>query len=83
MSEYAIAHGEALVIVAPDGVEAAIAAVMARHVDELNVALKPYGVALDDLLAPTWMRFVRPGDVETLVSLGAPDAGPAEDLRAT
>lgn len=65
---FALAHGEVLTVVAPDGVEAAISAVMARHEDELNVALKPYGVELRDLLQPTWMRIVRVGDVQPFTS---------------
>ena len=60
----AFAHGEPLVVPAPDGVDAAISTVMARHRDELDVALRPYGVELRDLLEPTWMRIVRLEDVE-------------------
>ena len=64
----ALAHGEPIIVVAPEGVDRAISEVMARHEAELNEALQPFGVALDDLLQPTWMRFVRFGDV---VPLGA------------
>ena len=82
---YAMAHGEPLMVPAPDGVETAISAVMARHRDELDVALRPYGLALDDLLQPTWLRFVRVGDVEAFIPVAginaAPDAG--EDLHLT
>ena len=69
----AFAHGEVLAVVAPDGVETAISAVMARHRDELDVALRPYGVELRDLLEPTWMRIVRLEDVEAF----RPDASAA------
>ena len=81
----AFAHGEVLAVVAPDGVETAISAVMARHEDELNVALKPYGVELRDLLEPTWMRLVRLEDVEGLVpgpSGVVSSAGDPADLEA-
>ena len=70
----AFAHGEVLAVVAPDGVETAISAVMARHRDELDVALRPYGVELRDLLEPTWMRLVRFEDVEALRSIAEADA---------
>ena len=69
----AFAHGEVLAVVVPDGVETAISAVMARHRDELDVALRPYGVELRDLLEPTWMRLVRFEDVEAF----RPDASAA------
>lgn len=62
----ALAHNEVLAVVAPDGVDAAIARVMARHRDELDVALRPYGVELRDLLQPAWMRVVRFEDVQGL-----------------
>ena len=65
----ALAHDYALMVPAPDGVDRAISEVMARHRAELDEALQPFGVTLDDLLQPTWMRFVRVGDV---VPLGAP-----------
>ena len=70
-SPYALAHDFALMVPAPDGVDAAIAEVMSRHEAELDEALRPYGVALVDLLQPTWMRAVRVGDVEALRSPGA------------
>lgn len=67
-SPYAVAHDFALMVPAPDGVDDAIAAVMARHEAELDAVLERYGVALGDLLQPTWMRSVRVGDVEALRS---------------
>lgn len=67
-SPYAIAHDFALMVPAPDGVDDAIAEVMARHEAELDAVLERYGVALGDLLQPTWMRAVRVGDVEALRS---------------
>ena len=65
----ALAHGEPIIVVAPEGVDRAISEVMGRHRAELDEALQPFGVALDDLVQATWMRFVRFGDV---VPLGAP-----------
>ena len=65
----ALAHDYALMVPAPEGVDRAISEVMARHRAELDEALRPFGVALDDLAQATWMRFVRFGDV---VPLGAP-----------
>lgn len=88
----ALAHDEVLAVVAPDGVEAAISAVMARHEDELNVALRPYGVELRDLLQPAWMRIVRIGDVEAFrpiaeaAALAPQESGTksdGEDLHST
>ena len=67
-SPYALAHEYPLMVPAPDGVDAAIAAVMSRHREELDQALAAFGVELDDLLQPTWMRAVRVGDVEALRS---------------
>lgn len=64
----ALAHDYALMTPAPDGVDHAISDVMARHEAELDEALRPFGVALSDLLQPTWMRVVRFGDVIPLVS---------------
>lgn len=65
----ALAHGEPIIVVAPEGVDRAISEVMGRHRAELDEALQPFGVALDDLVQATWMRLVRFGDV---VPLGAP-----------
>lgn len=63
-TRYAFAHGEPLMTPAPDGVDDAISAVMAKHRAELDEALTPFGVSLDDLLQPTWMRTVRMDDVQ-------------------
>lgn len=73
----ALAHGEPIIVVAPEGVDRAISDVMARHEAELDEALAPFGVALDDLLQPTWMRIVRFADV---VPLGG--GAPTEDQVA-
>lgn len=76
----ALAHDYALMTPAPDGVDRAISEVMSRHEAELNEALQPFGVALDDLLQPTWMRVVRFGDVVPLDTGGKlfiPDDRPA------
>lgn len=62
----ALAYGQHLITVAPEGVDDAISGVMARHEAELDEALAPFGVALSDLLQPTWMRIVRFGDVTPL-----------------
>lgn len=62
----ALAHGEPIIVVAPEGVDRAISEVMSRHRAELDEALQPFGVALDDLVQATWMRFVRFGDVVPL-----------------
>lgn len=62
----ALAHGEPIIVVAPEGVDRVISEVMGRHRAELDEALQPFGVALDDLLQPTWMRVVRFGDVVPL-----------------
>lgn len=62
----ALAHGEPIIVVAPEGVDRAISKVMGRHRAELDEALQPFGVALDDLVQATWMRFVRFGDVVPL-----------------
>lgn len=66
----ALAHGEPIIVVAPEGVDRAISEVMGRHRAELDEALQPFGVALDDLVQATWMRFVRFGDVVPLDSSG-------------
>ncbi len=73
----ALAHGEPIIVVAPEGVDAAISGVMSAHRAELDAALEPFGVALDDLLQPTWMRIVRFADV---VPLGG--GAPTEDQVA-
>lgn len=75
-SPAAIAHGETLIVPAPEGVDDAISAVMARHRAELDEALAPFDVTLDELVQATWMRFVRFADV---VPLGAPAASPDVD----
>ena len=74
----ALAHGEPIIVVAPEGVDRAISEVMGRHRAELDEALQPFGVALDDLVQATWMRFVRFGDV---VPLGAPAVTEEEVAR--
>lgn len=88
---YALAHDYALMVPAPDGVDAVISEVMARHQDELDAALEPFDVSLDDLVQATWMRFVRVGDVEALRSpsrdaaaamRGAVDEGIAQGVAA-
>ena len=76
-SRPALAYGEPLVTVAPEGVDDAISGVMSAHRAELDAALEPFGVALDDLLQPTWMRIVRFADV---VPLGG--GAPTEDQVA-
>lgn len=68
---YAIAHGFAIVVPAPEGVGRAISQVMERHEEELSAALEPFGLSLTDLLEPTWMRAVKGADVEVVRS---PDA---------
>lgn len=76
----ALAHGEPIIVVAPEGVDRAISEVMGRHRAELDEALQPFGVALDDLVQATWMRFVRFADVVPLDSSGklfVPDDRPA------
>lgn len=75
---YAIAHEYALMVPAPDGVDDAISAVFAAHEAELDAALAPFGITMEDLLQPTWMRAVRIGDVEALRS---PAAAAAEGMR--
>lgn len=75
-SPSAFAHGEALIVPAPEGVDDAISAVMARHRAELDEALAPFDVTLDELVQATWMRFVRIADV---APLGAPAASPTAD----
>ena len=77
-TRYALAHGEPIVVVAPEGVDAAISEVMARHRAELDEALAPFGVALDDLMQATWMRVVRFADV---VPLGDPPVTEEEVAR--
>lgn len=57
------AHGFTVMVPTPEGVAEAIAEVMFRHSDELERALRPFGVPLEDLVGPTWMRVVREGDV--------------------
>lgn len=76
--DLAAAHGFALLAPAPDGVDAAIASVMQRHRAELERALAGFGLELDDLCQPTWMRIVRVGDVEAFTP-----AAPADQERAT
>ena len=76
----ALAHGEPIIVVAPEGVDRAISEVMGRHRAELDEALQPFGVALDDLVQATWMRFVRFADVVPLDTGGKllmPDDRPA------
>lgn len=60
---YAVAFGEFLVAPAPEGVDAAISRVIARHRDEVNEALAPFGLTMEDLMRPAWMRVVRVDDV--------------------
>lgn len=72
----AFAHREPLMVPAPDGVNDAISAVMAAHRAELDEALAPFGVSLDDLLQPTWMRVVRMSDVEPINSVEMTADGP-------
>jgi len=79
-SPAAIAHGFALMVPAPDGVDDAISEVMARHKAELDAVLERYGVQLRDLLQPTWMRIVHVGDVE---ALRAPEGNRGEALTFT
>lgn len=62
----ALAFAEPLIVPAPEGVDNAISEVMARHEDEFNAALEPFGVELGELMQATWMRFVRIGDVQAL-----------------
>lgn len=76
LSPPALAHGESLIVPAPEGVDRAISEVMARHQDELDAALAPFDVSLDDLVQATWMRFVRVADVVALGSNPDLDAAP-------
>ena len=66
----ALAFAEPLIVPAPEGVDRAISEVMARHEDEFNAALEPFGVELGELMQATWMRFVRIGDVQQVPSSG-------------
>lgn len=76
LSPPALAFGEPVIVVAPDGVDGAMAGVIGRHAEEFNAALEPFGVTLEDLVRATWMRFVRVADVTPLGSNPDLDAAP-------
>lgn len=85
MTDYRIgqAHGYPLQVPAPEGVDEALAAVMARHRAEIDEALAPFDLRAEDLIDPTWMVIVRLHDVEPYDEAESVAIAPGDILLAS